>query len=149
MNRIFFTFSLLIIFSLLSCDNPAPIQKNDALYHSELPYLRPGYAVSPDCISFLRAIKQQAGDRKLESITFKPAFLKEHNLTEKSGIIYVNGFAKKDVTFEQAEFDRMQIITSPGMGNLASVQIPIQSLNDFLQYRGITFFQMAQKVSPK
>lgn len=71
----------------------------------------------------------------------------KYSLQKTKGMYYVHGFIKTNKDFEPKKLKQIGGHSGRPAGNIRTVQIPLKSFNQFLTQKGITYFQIAEKVN--
>lgn len=71
----------------------------------------------------------------------------KYSLQKIKGIYYVQGFIKTNRDFKPEQIKKIGGYCGRPAGDIRTVQVPLKSFYVFLRQKGITYFQVAEKVS--
>lgn len=104
----------------------------------------PAFEVSPQAKLFL------ADFAKLESPAQpSDSFVKKYNLQQTDQAYYVSGFIKTDDQLKASELEALGVQSGTQAGNMQTVRIPLKAVDAFFQLKGITYFQLSEKINSK
>lgn len=91
--------------------------------------------------------EMQATKKGIKQFVPSATLADKYNLRKTKGIYYVHGFVKTNKDFEPKQLKQIGGHSGRPAGNIRTVQVPLKSFSQFLKQKGITYFQIAEKVS--
>ncbi len=117
-------------------------KKNDTIINSKM-------KLSLYTKQFIREIKSMDNNKKIDEKKLSDEFIKKYGIIKRNNHFFIGGFAKINKSFDSQDLKNMDIKINSKSGNIITLEIPINSLNTLLQYEGINYFEINQKVELK
>lgn len=96
---------------------------------------------------FINDLNKELDKQKKSIENYKPS----KELIDKYGIqlfndeYFIQGFITTNNQLDQTALNQLNITTGKPMGNKMTIRIPVKSFNQFLQIKGIEYFEMNPK----
>ncbi len=98
---------------------------------------------------FMLELENEMKATKKEIKRFVPSarLVDKYNLSKRKRTYYIHGFIKTNDDFNEAQMKKTGVYCGRAVGGIRTVQIPLKSFYVFLRQKGITYFQVAEKLS--
>jgi hypothetical protein len=105
--------------------------------------------VSATTRMFMQELENEMKATKKEIRRFVPSarLVDKYNLSKRKRTYYIHGFIKTDGRFDELTFKKAGFSCGRSVGGIRTVQVPLKSFYIFLRQKGITYFQIAEKLS--
>lgn len=107
------------------------------------------FPVSATTRMFMYELENEMKATKKEINRFVPSarLVDKYNLGKVKRTYYIHGFIKTDGHFDELKFKKAGFSCGRSAGGMRTVQVPLKSFYVFLRQKGITYFQVAEKLS--
>lgn len=109
----------------------------------------PSFDLSPKARAFVDAALDEASDDKLSDFTPSVDLRDQYRLIDVDGQFAIGGFVRTNSDFDPEGLQAQGIQVSSKTSGIASVMVPLNQLPVFLQFKGITYFDLHEKVHSK
>lgn len=106
-----------------------------------------GYEVSALTRRFIADIDAELNDKGVEIEHYVPSssLIERYGLRETEGVVFFSGFIKTEVDFDSGLITAIGGSLGGSSTGIHTVSVPMRHLHDFLQLRGVTYFELATK----
>lgn len=107
------------------------------------------FPVSATTRMFMLELKAEidASNKGIKKFTPSARLVDKYNLGKVKRTYYIHGFIKTNADFNEAQMKKTGVYCGRAVGGIRTVQIPLKSFYVFLRQKGITYFQVAEKLS--
>lgn len=107
------------------------------------------FPVSATTRMFMLELKGEmdASNKSIKKFIPSDRLVDKYNLRKVKRAYYIHGFIKTDSRFDEAKFKKAGFYCGRPVGGMRTVQVPLKSFYVFLRQKGITYFQVAEKLS--
>lgn len=105
--------------------------------------------VSAKTKMFMQELQNEMKNTKKGIKQFLPSasLVDKYSLQKIKGTYYVHGFIRTNKDFKPEQIKTIGVYCGRPAGDIRTVQVPLKSFYVFLEQKGITYFQVAEKVS--
>ncbi len=91
----------------------------------------------------------ESTNKNFDEFDFSDEFKKKYGIIKRNNQFFIGGFAKVNNHYNFLDLDNMNIKVNSKSGNIITLDIPLNSLDTFLKYDGVSYFEINQKVNLK
>lgn len=138
--------ALLVASTVLSCKNSEKSVKMDKTEETEM--TSSNFDLSPKTKMFLKDFKNKSEVHKTDG-SLSENFIEKYSLKKIENIYYFQGFATINERFDKENLEEIGIKVGSNMGKQTTLTIPLTKINDFLNLKSITYFEISNKANLK
>lgn len=137
---------IIVVILLISCK---PSRNTAQTPSAKATTMDSTFPVSAKTKMFMLELQNEMKAQKKGIKQFLPSaeLADKYNLQKIKGIYYVQGFIKTNRDFKPEQIKTIGGYCGRPAGDIRTVQVPLKSFYVFLEQKGITYFQIAEKVS--
>ena len=146
------TISLIVVFIyaflIHSCSNSKEVsnqKKNQSLSKEEI---SASYAISTSTKRFILDLNNELEENKVGVKFFEPSrkLIASYSLIKINQEYCISGFIKVNPTFIKTELEEKGVLFGSTSGQIVTVNVPLSSLQYFLNNQSIQYFEISSKV---
>jgi hypothetical protein len=137
--------ALISLLLLVSCVNTKQV---NSISQTENSNLSARFNVSVRTKLFLSDLNKELVHNKRGMAKFEPSekLLKDFAIRKQGNIYLISGFIKTNEGFDRTLLEKSGITFGEQVGQICTVNIPLQCLSIFFNHTGIEYFEISEKV---
>lgn len=128
-----------------ACKIHSPTQYKGKNNESELNF-DSSFNMSANASLFFKKLSKEQKQETNNDFTPSQELIKKYGLKKIDNSYYFRGFIKTGTSFSQKSLSRINIKCSMNSGAIKTISVPINKTKEFLQIKGIEYFELSNRV---
>jgi len=98
---------------------------------------------------FLQELEKEKNEKETENFIPSEKLIEKYSIKKINDLYTINGFIKANENFNENDLSSLNIQTNSKVGEIVTVTIPLNSIDNFLTLNGVKYFEINKKVELK